>query len=557
MAVPQRRVSVWIKSKTKFAAFAPLFQFTEWDQLVEYEADDLLTLGLPAPAAVPLSKIIGKLRVEDSKDAVEETKSPAPAQQQQQQQGGNRDFQNIGWESAKSLPFELPSTLKQVDCAFMTELLRFRGLLGPGDEVLSMEEKGVGVTAGFFSTIKKVECKLSDNSPSTCPTHFVVKAWPEFELLPKEAIAGLFKADILGYTNFPSQEFYPRPDVYLATFDEESAPPRFVLIMADCDRIAKQAVHEEPLTLAQVKQMIPNLAQVAAKYEGSHEPDHPDYERTKYMRHWSDIVAGLRPLMARGAPLFDEMTTGVGHPSGEAIAPFEEDPDDFLGKYVPWQDVGLGLDFAQEFTRRETEFTAQIKPEFATCTISHGDLRGDNLFFSESLPHGWTCIDYQMNFKGPVVSDLAYILMTATVHPDVYRNHTDELIELFYTEFMKRTVKYKSYTLEQCRSEFAHMMWIPVIYFFAMGASGLVHATTGPGVLGTRTLPYDQIPVGQKRRRFYYKSNFMNWGFLLQKFNARKELEKHAAREVDFKAAFDHTKPRGPAPSQVHKNVGL
>jgi len=42
-----------------------------------------------------------------------------------------------------------------------------------------MDEKGVGVTAGFFSTIKKIECKFSEGTPSTCPTHFVVKAWPE------------------------------------------------------------------------------------------------------------------------------------------------------------------------------------------------------------------------------------------------------------------------------------------------------------------------------------------------------------------------------------------
>jgi len=155
-------------------------------------------------------------------------------------------------------------------------------------------------------------------------------------------------------------------------------------------------------------------------------------------------------------------------------------------------------------------------------------------------------IDYQMNFKGPVVSDLAYVMMTGTVHPDVYQNHTDELIELFYSEFMKKTTRYKNYTLEQCRFEFSRMILVPVIYFFAMGASGLVHATTGPGPLGSRTITYDQIPIGQKRRRFYFKTNFMNWSYLLHKFGARKDLDKCQPRNIDFKTAFDYTKIRGP-----------
>ena len=36
------------------------------------------------------------------------------------------------------------------------------------------------------------------------------------ELLPKEAIAGMFIKDIEGYTKFAEGDFYPRPPVYLA-----------------------------------------------------------------------------------------------------------------------------------------------------------------------------------------------------------------------------------------------------------------------------------------------------------------------------------------------------
>jgi hypothetical protein len=535
--VPQRRVSVWIKSTTKFAAFAPLFQYTDWEQLVEYETEDLLTMGLPAPAAVPLSKIINKLKLEDGVSAAsksEEVKSKSP-----------NGFQNLGWEEPSSLPFELAPTLKDVDCKFMTTLLRFRGLLGAGDEVVSMEEKGVGVTAGYLSTIKKLACTLSPHAPPSCPTHFVVKAWPEVELLPSAAIAGLFKADIKGYTLFEARNYFPRPDVYLATFDEAKA--RYGLIMADCDRVATPAVHEHPLNLDQVRAMIPQLVHVAVCYEGAQEGTHSAAAQLKHMHHWKDLVASMRPLMLQNAVLFDELVTGVGHPSGISIRPFEEDPDDFLGPFVAWQDRGLGLDFAQMFTRCEAELMQQVNPEVATCTLVHGDLRGDNLFFDTRLPHGWLAIDFQMNFLGPVVSDLAYVLMSGTVHPDVYKNHTDALIEEFYTEFMKRTSKYKDYTLEQCRKEFAVMIYVSVVYFFA--TSGLRVAAGGPGPLGSRAMAYEQLPPIQKRRRFRIKAGFMNWAFLLHKFGARQTMDKCQPRDVDFKQAFDYTKPRGPPQS--------
>ena len=40
---------------------------------------------------------------------------------------------------------------------------------------------------------------------------------------------------------------------------------------------------------------------------------------------------------------------------------------------------------------------------------------------------------------------------------EVYKEHTDALIEEFYTQFMAKTQKYKDYTLAKCKEEFGIM----------------------------------------------------------------------------------------------------
>ena len=50
---------------------------------------------------------------------------------------------------------DLPATIDQVDKTFMTKVLRGAGILAADDEVVATEERDVGMTAGYFSAIKK------------------------------------------------------------------------------------------------------------------------------------------------------------------------------------------------------------------------------------------------------------------------------------------------------------------------------------------------------------------------------------------------------------------
>ncbi|MDQ1422923.1 MAG: hypothetical protein QOD72_421 [Acidimicrobiaceae bacterium] len=52
----------------------------------------------------------------------------------------------------------LPRALDDIDAQFMTKVLRESGVITETNEVMSQEEAGVGMTAGYFSAIKKIRC---------------------------------------------------------------------------------------------------------------------------------------------------------------------------------------------------------------------------------------------------------------------------------------------------------------------------------------------------------------------------------------------------------------
>ena len=59
-------------------------------------------------------------------------------------------------------PGALPKSLDEIDAAFMTKVLRHNGLISASNEVVAQEEKSVGMTAGYFSAIKKVKCRYKE-----------------------------------------------------------------------------------------------------------------------------------------------------------------------------------------------------------------------------------------------------------------------------------------------------------------------------------------------------------------------------------------------------------
>jgi hypothetical protein len=352
---------------------------------------------------------------------------------------------------------ELPGGLDDVDAEFMTNLLRARGVLAGSNAVTSMVETDVGMTAGYFSAIKRVRCTFAE--PTDAGTSYIVKAWPDLEIMPKEAIASMFARDIRAYS-LPDERFFPRPRALLADFD--AGRDRWALVMEDAGTFAEQKLHEREMDLDEVMRMVPRLVDVALAWEGCDDGDASRELDELGVGYWAseENLATFRAVMPGGAKLFDRTTQMadsplVGHPS--------------------W-DEAIGAGIAELFTRRLEAFFEPARPDRgATCVLAHGDFRGDNLFFCEpsaAHPDGWLVIDFQQMFRGPVPSDLAYLMNSGSVLPEVYGGEGREIVmRAFYDRFMAGTKRYPDYSWEQFRSEYAVMTPVLFVYYVGFGAT--------------------------------------------------------------------------------------
>ena len=420
---------------------------------------------------------------------------------------------------------QLPRNLDDVDASFMTTLLRARGLIDSANAVVSTEESGVGMTAGYFSSIKRVKCNYKN--PVDVQDSFIVKAWPEFEIAPGEDIADLFAKDIKGYL-VDSASFYPRPKVYLADFDLEQ--DRWALVMEDACTFSDQMLHENEMNMDQVRRMIPKLVDVAVAWEGCDEGELSSQLDAMDVRHWasdSNLAIYLN-LMPGGAKLYDYGTSL---------------PDSSLTAGRTWHDA-LGPKFIELFTNKLQAHFESIKPQNGgTCTLSHGDLRGDNLFQcepTEDYPNGWLTIDFQLLFRGPVPSDLAYILNSGSVLPEVYGGENREaLLREFYDQFMAKTKRYPDYTWEQCQFEYSVMASVLFVYYVGFGAAiwqaGIADDQPARVELGTKGETEADLAPDELRKRMWWCKALANFRATFKEFGYFEHL----------KSLPDNTMPMG------------
>ena len=395
----------------------------------------------------------------------------------------------------------LPAKLADIDADFLSNLLKARGLLEADNAITAIEESGVGMTAGYFSDIKKIHCQFK--TPTDCPAHLVAKAWPDFEMLPEDAISDMFIKDIKGYM-IPAEQFYPRPVVYLADFDTTNN--RWGLIMEDVDQYAEQKVHESELTLDEVLQMIPGLVDCAVAWEGCDSGERADTLAEFEVGHWgsAENLALYKDVMPAGAKLFDKV-----------VSMSESD----LNDGTSWQTL-FGTGVAELFTNKLDAHFSKIDPALgATCTLSHGDLRGDNLFFcpkTAANPHGWLTIDFQLLFKGPIPSDLAYLMSSGSVLPEVYEaDNRNRILRTFYDLFKTKTQRYPDYGFEQFEAEFAAMCTVMYIYYIGMGgaiwrAAAFENEQPGRIELGSKAFTIEDLAPEELRKRMWWRKTIRN-----------------------------------------------
>jgi hypothetical protein len=412
---------------------------------------------------------------------------------------------------------DLPARIEQADKAFMTRVLRQARVIADDDEVIDQQEADVGMTAGYFSAIKKVRCTY--RRATAAPNAFVVKTWPSFEILPKEAIAAMFLKDVKGYA-FPPDSFYPRPRAYFAEFDATAM--RGALVMEDADGFAEHKVHEQELTLDETLSMIPRLVDVAVAWEGCDTGAKAEQLAALGLDFWASEanLTLYKQVMPGGAKLFDKGTTLSN--------------SNLVG--TPWDRYLGGHGICEMFTKKIEAFYAPIRPGGgATCTLAHGDFRGDNIFFCQDrsrYPDGWLCIDFQLMFRGPVPSNLAYLMSSGSVLPEVYAGPGQkEVLRAFYDRFMARTALYKHYTFDQFEREFALMTTVMFVYYVGMGAAywqaGALRNETATRVeLGGKGVTEANLTPPELRQRMWWRKTFANMRENFKSFGHYAHLQR-------------------------------
>jgi hypothetical protein len=164
-------------------------------------------------------------------------------------------------------------------------------------------------------------------------------------------------------------------------------------------------------------------------------------------------------------------------------------------------------------------------------------------------------IDFQMSFMGPVSSDLAYLLTSGTVQPDVYENHLDEILEEFYRQFVAKSSKYRDLTYKQMREEFTLMAHVLFARYIVLGCqiwkaawydndAGLA-AGVAEGGLGSGVISYEDLPASEKRKRLWWIHTINNFVAVFKALDTPSLLSSLSQEDIDFNAAFDISHPRG------------
>eukprot|EP00039_Didymoeca_costata_P021771 m.345412 g.345412 ORF g.345412 m.345412 type:complete len:469 (+) comp26286_c0_seq1:110-1516(+) len=410
--------------------------------------------------------------------------------------------ENAWWETCKTVPEGLliPQSLADIDTAYMTKLLQARGYISETNKVVSMTETDAGITAGFFSAIKMMSCKFEQDTDAA--TDFVAKAWPEMEILPKEAIAAMFVRDITAY-HFPQDTFYPRVTPLLAAYDLTDNRYGLVLENANTYGEQKECV-ANPICMDTLKTMIPNMVQAAVAWEGCDQGAAATQLEELHVVHLNDPrnMGIYTASMPTGCRFFDHLLK-IKSPMIDGI-----------------DTAKLGPKFAETLTTKLISLMEKTNPaNGATCTLCHCDVKGDNVFITPNTQEGWMLIDFQLMSKGPVPTDLAYTMVTSVSHEVIAdKQQCDNILDMFYTQYMAKTKKYTTYTYEEFVREFKVMSNLINMYVIGMGAA-LYHA--GLANQGNMVEFFDSeesvstlvqnLCAGDKRKRDWLRSVIINF----------------------------------------------
>lgn len=270
-----------------------------------------------------------------------------------------------------SIISRFPRSADELTAAWLTDVLASSGAIASGARVTALRLERIAEGVGFASFLYRAHLDLDGDGPAT-----VIIKWPTDypAYLELAKSIQLYDREVAFYNDVAPAAPVGAPRTYFAAIEDDSTD--FVIVMEDLAGL-ENADHLQGLSIDHAQAVLDELAHFHAWGWGME----PAASRNPAFLQIDDArMAGLFGVgAAAGWPIY------LQH--GRAGAP--QGLPDVLQDYAALAPGLLG---------------ALTEP----ATLVNGDLRADNLFFSESGPH--VTVDYQFAGRGCGMWDVAYLI---------------------------------------------------------------------------------------------------------------------------------------------------
>ena len=300
------------------------------------------------------------------------------------------------------------TTIDDITPAYLTEAL--------GRPVTSITTEPVGVGVGLMGQLYRVTPTYSDGAAG--PEHLIVK-------LPGATEESRFVATVLQmyeketgfYRDLAAASGVASPTSHHVTFDPETHD--FVLMLDDVGQY-RQADQIAGIGLADAQIAIRELAKLNAAWW-----EHPNLLASAFLRPMEESPFPEAVTMSYEGSWPNALEV-YGHMMTDEIKAYGAR----YGSLFRW------------FCERLCE---------GPVTMSHGDWRGDNLFYTDNPEFPLIAVDWQLITVAKGIKDFAYFV-TQSLEPRVRSAHERELLQLWLDELAANGVE--NYTFSEAWEDY-------------------------------------------------------------------------------------------------------
>ena len=284
----------------------------------------------------------------------------------------------------------MTTTIEDITPEYLTEAL--------GQPVTALTSEPVGVGVGLIGQLYRVTPTYGDGGSG--PEQLIVKLpGPTEEARFVAQVLQMYETEAGFYRDLAQGSSVASPGSHHITFDPETHD--FVLILDDVGH-CRQADQIEGLNLEDAKVAVRELARLNAAWW-----EHPDLLASAY----------LRPMTE--SPFPEAVTMSYEGSWPNALKRFGDLMSDDIKEY--------GARYGSLFRW----FCEQLCD--GAVTMSHGDWRGDNLFFTDDPENPLVAVDWQLITVAKGIKDFGYFV-TQSLTPEIRAAHERELLQIWLDE---------------------------------------------------------------------------------------------------------------------------